>query len=164
MKTVWFWYWPQVSTLLSIGKLLPRWLSGKEPTCQWRRHKRPGFDPWVGKIPWRRKWQCAPVFLPGKFHGQKSLAVYSPWGQKESDMTESTHTHTHTHTHKCWETWVTLSFPSSSSVISLLLSLALHWTPSDGQLLVFWLKKKKKRKEWQQNHHPFRNYWSRYCL
>ena len=47
-----------------------------------------GFDPWVGKIPWRRKWQPTPVFLPGKSHEQKSLASYSPWGRKESDMTE----------------------------------------------------------------------------
>ena len=47
----------------------------------------PGFDPWVGKIPWRRKWQLTPVFLPGKFHGRRSLAGYSPWGRKESDMT-----------------------------------------------------------------------------
>ena len=50
--------------------------------------------------PWRRKWQPAPVFLPGKFHGQRSLAGYSPWGRKESDMTEhSTHRHTDTHTY-----------------------------------------------------------------
>ena len=54
----------------------PRWLSGKETTCQWRRHKRRGFDPWVGKIPWSRKWQPAPVFLPGKFHRQRSLVGY----------------------------------------------------------------------------------------
>ena len=46
------------------------------------------FDPWVGKIPWVRKWQPPPVFLPGKSHGQRSLAGYSPWGCKESDMTE----------------------------------------------------------------------------
>ena len=46
------------------------------------------FNPWVGKIPWRREWQPAPVFLPGKFHGQKNLVGYSPWGHKESDMTE----------------------------------------------------------------------------
>ena len=46
------------------------------------------FDPWVGKIPWRRKWQPTPVFLPGKSHGQRSLAGYSSWGHKESDMTE----------------------------------------------------------------------------
>ena len=43
--------------------------SGKEHTCQCRRHKRHRFDPWVWKIPWRRKWQPTPVFLPGKAHG-----------------------------------------------------------------------------------------------
>ena len=41
---------------------------------------RPGFDPWVGKIHWRRKWQSTPVLLPGKSHGQRSLVGYSPWG------------------------------------------------------------------------------------
>ena len=53
--------------------------SGEEPTCQGRKRKRCGFDPWVGKIPWRRAWQPTPVFWTGKFHGQKSLAGYSPW-------------------------------------------------------------------------------------
>ena len=48
--------------------------SGKEPTCQYRRHKRCGFDPWVGKIPWGRAWQPSAVFLPGESHGQRSLA------------------------------------------------------------------------------------------
>ena len=48
----------------------------------------PGFDPWIGKITWRKKWQCIPVFLPGEFHEQKSLTSYSPWGCKESDMTK----------------------------------------------------------------------------
>ena len=57
---------------------LPRWLSGKESTCQCRRPRRWGFDPWVRKIPWRRKWQPTPVFLPGKFHGQSCRAGYSP--------------------------------------------------------------------------------------
>ena len=53
----------------------------------------PGFDPWVGKIPWRRKWQPTPVFLLGESHGQRSLAGYSPRGCKESDRTEDfTHT------------------------------------------------------------------------
>ena len=61
------------------------------------------FDSWVGKIPWSRKWQPTPVFLPGKFHGQRSLAGYSLWGHKESDMAECTHTHTHTHTHRVCE-------------------------------------------------------------
>ena len=43
------------------------------------------FQPWVRKIPWRRKWQSTPVLLPGKSHGQRSLVGYSPWGCKESD-------------------------------------------------------------------------------
>jgi len=76
---------------------LPRWLSGQESACQCRRLQRLAFDPWVGKIPWRREWQPTPVFLPGKSDGQRSLAVYSPWGCKESDKTAHTHTHAHTH-------------------------------------------------------------------
>ena len=50
--------------------------------------RRPGFDPWVGKILWRRKWQPTLVFLPGEFCGQRSLVGYSPWGHKESDTLE----------------------------------------------------------------------------
>ena len=49
--------------------------------------RRPGFDPWVGEIPWRRAWQPTPGVLPGESHG-KSLEGYSPWGRKESDTTE----------------------------------------------------------------------------
>ena len=52
--------------------MLPRWLSGKESTCQCRRCRRCGSDPWVGKIPWRRKWQPTPVFSSGKSHGQRA--------------------------------------------------------------------------------------------
>ena len=48
------------------------------------------FDPWVGKIPWRRKWQSAPAFLPRESHGQRSLLGYSPWGHKELETTEVT--------------------------------------------------------------------------
>ena len=62
--------------------------AGKEPTCECKRH---GFDPWVRKISWRRKWQPTPVFLPGKSRGQSSLACCRPWGLKESDTTECTH-------------------------------------------------------------------------
>ena len=51
---------------------------GKEPTCQCRRHKRCGFDPWVRKIPWRRAWQPTPAFLPGESYGQRSLVGYCP--------------------------------------------------------------------------------------
>ena len=65
------------SSHLYLG--LPRWPSGKESTCQCRRR---GFYPWVGKIPWRRKWQPTPVFLPGKSHGQRGLVGYSPWGHR----------------------------------------------------------------------------------
>ena len=42
--------------------------------------RRPGFDPWLGKIPWRREWPPTPVFLPGEFYGQRRLAGYCPWG------------------------------------------------------------------------------------
>ena len=56
--------------------------SGKEPTCQGRRCRTLGFERWVWKIFWRRKWQLIPVFLPGKLHGQRSLEGYSPWGHK----------------------------------------------------------------------------------
>ena len=90
--------WPPVSKLVQWPLLLlniiinlylckgrlPRWLSGKGSACQCRRC---GFDPWVGKILCRGKWQPVPVFLLGKSQRQKSLAVYSPWGSKESDTT-----------------------------------------------------------------------------
>ena len=61
---------------------------GKEPACKFRRHRRCRFDPWVRKIPWRRKWQPTPVFLPEKSHEQRSLVGYSPWGHKEADLTK----------------------------------------------------------------------------
>ena len=67
---------------------LPWWLRQWSVCLQCRR---PGFNPWVGKIPWRRKWQPTPVLLPGKFHGQRSLVGYSPWDGKESDTTERLH-------------------------------------------------------------------------
>ena len=76
---------------------LLRWCSGKEYTCKCRRCKRWGFNPWVGKIPWRRKWQPTPVFWPGEFQGQRNLGVHgsmgslesqSPLSHKESDATE----------------------------------------------------------------------------
>ena len=68
----------------------PGGTSSKEPTCQRKRHKTCRFDPWVGKIPWRRTWQPILVFLPGKSHGQRSLADYGPHGHQESDMTAAT--------------------------------------------------------------------------
>ena len=56
---------------------LPRWLSDKESACQCKRCRRCGFNPWVGKIPWRRKWQPTPALLPRKSHRQWSLVGYS---------------------------------------------------------------------------------------
>ena len=77
---------------------LPRWQSGKESTLEGRRHR---FHLWVGKSPWRRKWQPTPVLLPRKSHGQRSLASYSQWGHKELDTIEQLSMHTDTHTHVC---------------------------------------------------------------
>ena len=78
----------------------------KHPSCyirlpwwprQWRislQSRRPGFDPWIGKILWRREWLSTSVFLPGESHGQRSLVGYSPRGRKESDTAERlTYTH-----------------------------------------------------------------------
>ena len=65
----------------------------------------PGYNLWIRKIPWRRKQQPTPVFLPGESQGQKSLVGYSPWGCKESDTTSRlslSHTHAHTlYTYLC---------------------------------------------------------------
>ena len=72
---------------LHYERATSQWLGGKESACYSRRHR---FNPWVGKISRRRKWQPTPDFLPGKSHGQRRLMGYSPWGSKESDMTEVT--------------------------------------------------------------------------
>ena len=69
--------------------------SGKEFTCQCRRPRRRELDHWIRKIPWRRKWQPTPVFLPGESHGQRSLWA-TVLGVTESDTTEHKHTHIHT--------------------------------------------------------------------
>ena len=75
---------------------LPLWLRSYRICLQ---DRRPGSSPWVGKIPWRREWPPTPLFLPGEFHGQRSLAGCNPQGRKELDITERLiHTHTHTHT------------------------------------------------------------------
>ena len=71
--------WTTLVPLLSWSMRLSWWLSGKESARQWRRCK---LDLWMGKIPWRRKWQPTPVLLPRKSQGQWSLAGYCPWGCK----------------------------------------------------------------------------------
>ena len=70
------------------GRWRPRWLSGKEPTCQCWRHKSCRFDPLVGKMPGRRKWQPVTIFLPGESNGQRNFTDYSPWGYKQLDTIE----------------------------------------------------------------------------
>ena len=91
-----YWHWVVVKKSAAFicrtasKERLPRLLSGKESACQCRRH---GFNPWVRKIPWRRKWQPTLVFLPGKSHGQRRLEGYSPWGRKQLDITEQSSTH-----------------------------------------------------------------------
>ena len=76
------------SKLKGLFKLRVPAESGKEPACQHRTLKRCGFNPWVRKIPRRRKWQPTPVFLSGESFGQRSLVGYSPWGCQESNTTE----------------------------------------------------------------------------
>ena len=65
-----------------IGLHIPGVASGKEPAWQCKRPKSRGFDPWVRKIPWRRKWQPTSVFLPGKSPGQRGPVGYSPESQR----------------------------------------------------------------------------------
>ena len=72
--------------MIQIG--CPCGASDKESAYKCKRGKRCEFDPWVGKIPWRRKLQPTPVFLPQECHGQRNLAGYSPWVCKELDTTE----------------------------------------------------------------------------
>ena len=76
----------QVELLCCVG--LPRWFSGQEPACQCRRHRSLRFDPCMGKMPWRRKRQPTPVFLPGESHEQRNLEGYSPYGPSELDPAE----------------------------------------------------------------------------
>ena len=64
--------------------------SGKESSCQCRRHQRRGFSPWVWKIPWRRKWQPTPVLFPGESHGLRRLVGYIVHGVSRVNMTEVT--------------------------------------------------------------------------
>ena len=93
---------------------LPWWLR----CLQCRRLR---FDPWVGKISQRSEWQPTPVFQPGEFHGQRSLVGYSPWGRKESDMTERlTHTHNHFQSRK---------FSVEKEVTVSVTKFRQHWDP-----------------------------------
>ena len=74
----------------------PEGTGGKEPAYQFKRWRTHGFKPWVGKIPWKRKWTPTPVFLPEKSYVQRRLAGCSPWDRRKSDTTERLSTHTTT--------------------------------------------------------------------
>ena len=98
----WLSDWTELKWRLSFYVHTIEMLVSKPQTFLWLcrgcriclRCRRPQFDPWVGKFLWRREWQPTLVFLPGEFHGQRSLVGFSPWGCKESAMTERlTHTH-----------------------------------------------------------------------
>ena len=112
---------------------------GKESSCQWSCRRR-GFNPWVGKIPWRRDWIPTRVFLHEKFHGQKSLAHYSPWDCKESDRTKQMSTHAHSFCfhdssqHRNSGRSLTHCFSSTSGILWVSLTLfgnesLLTWEP-----------------------------------
>ena len=88
----WIYGFWQASQVVLVVKNLPA-----------RRHKGPVLNPWVRKIPWRRKWQSTPVSLPGESHGQRSLAGYIPWGHKKLDMTEHTHKTSHFWQGRLWD-------------------------------------------------------------
>ena len=81
------WLGPSVLSMKMTKKYLgcPGGSRDKESACRCRRCKRLGFSPWTRKIPWSRKWQTTPVFLPGKFYGQRSLVGCSPQGHKDLD-------------------------------------------------------------------------------
>ena len=92
-------------TYLSIHPMFPWWLSSKEPACLCRRH---GLNPWAGKIPWRRKWQATPGFLPLEPHAVKSLVGYSPWGCKRVGHDSATKTANNPRSHlnnRVVDTW-----------------------------------------------------------
>jgi len=77
--------------MTSIDLLLSDFPGGSGGKASCLQCGRLGFDPWVGKILWRRKWQSTPVLLPGKSHGRRSVVGYSPWHRKELDTTERLH-------------------------------------------------------------------------
>ena len=122
---------------------------GQESACQCRGRQRCRFDPWVRKIPWSRTWQCTPIFFPGKFNGQRSLAGYIHVVSKNRTQLSRQHTHTHTHTHtQCnlpCPTLLSKQWESSSCYISLssYLTHSLHYCFSVFTHILNYLKEKK---------------------
>ena len=83
--------------------------SGKESACQCSKHKRLGFHLWVGKIPWSKKWQSTPAFLPGKFHGQRSLVGLQSMGSQRYDWV--------TELNLCFQN-IELHIPSHATIVT----------------------------------------------
>ena len=111
---------------LDLGTF-PGGASVKEPACQCRRRKRHRFDPWVGKICWRRAWQSTPGFLPGESHGQRSMAGHSPWWHRVGHDSVSMRTVT-LEMHREW-----IAQPYAC------MTLNLGWSHHNPYLNNFWL-------------------------
>ena len=92
---------------------------------------RPGFDFWVGNIPWRRQWQSTPVLLPGESHGQRSLVGCSPWDRKESDTTERLHFHFHI--------YISHLMQKANSLEKTLILVRIEGKSRKGQQRMTWL-------------------------
>ena len=105
----------------------PGGTSGKEPACQYRRHKRCRFNPWVGKIPWRKAWRPFQYSCLENLYGERSLAGCHPWGCKESDMTEAAE---HACTHSLRHTYY-------YNIIQMLRQLCLYCAQEKIQSLFF---------------------------
>ena len=123
-------FFSEQCSILRTTYRLPGGHSGKESTCQCRRWGRYKFNPWVMKIPWRRKWKPTLVFLPREFHRQKSLTGYSPWGHKELDTVE----HTHTHRHKNSLGWGS----NTPNMFMLRVAFSSRLSDIDGKLALCW--------------------------
>ena len=109
---------------------------GKESACQWRRRGRCRFDPWVEKIPWRRKWQLTPVFLPGKSQGQRRLAGYGSGACKELNTTECPHSHTK-YIFKFGVAKIQQSFLSSEAISKMATRWKSHYKNITGNAFIF---------------------------
>ena len=134
-----------VKNLPLVWKTWVQSLVGKTPWVQSLVGKIPWVQSLVGKIPWRRTWQATPVFLPGEPHGQRSLAAYSPWGHKESDMTNhstswaSLVVQMAKESPAVWETWIwSLGWEDplekGMAAHSSILAWRIPWTEEPGRL------------------------------
>ena len=142
----------QVFRVVNEADQLPRWRSGR--VCQSVQETQETQIQSFGKIPWRRKWQPTPVFLPGKFHRQRTLTIYSPWSHKESGMTWQLNNNKIAIYPKRTDTWPrewsaqscpnlcdpTLCSPLGSSVLGILQARILDWKAISFSRGSFWCR------------------------